>query len=233
MSDANRLIQLLFPLDPERLKSDLEICLGREWRAHFNSRDYTGNWSSISLRSASGNESDILPIQTEGGYRDTPLLDKCGYFREILRLFDCEIEGARLLNLAPGAEIKTHADAQTGYQHGFFRLHIPVVTNEKVWFEIDGRPLQMKEGQCWYADFSLPHAAKNDGETDRIHLVIDCRRNDWTDELFKSAGYDFVAEKNAQAVPAETQAAMIKQLEMINTPTSRKLIRELIGSLEA
>ncbi|MFN0139679.1 MAG: aspartyl/asparaginyl beta-hydroxylase domain-containing protein [Pyrinomonadaceae bacterium] len=228
MSDTNRVLPLFFSLDIERLKSDLEICLNGEWRAHFNTRDYSGNWSSISLRSPSGNETDILPVQSETGYRDTPLLEKCIYFREVLNLFECEIEAVRLLKLAPGAEIKTHRDAQTGYQYGFFRLHVPIMTNENVWFEVDGQPLQMKESECWYADFTLPHAAKNEGDADRIHLVIDCRRNVWTDKLFRSAGYDF----NAENTSSETNAMIIEQLEGLNTPAARELIMEISGSIK-
>jgi hypothetical protein len=37
----------------------------------------------------------------------------------------------------------------------------------------------MKEGECWYLNFNLPHRVKNSGTADRIHLVIDCVVNDW------------------------------------------------------
>ncbi|WP_339705616.1 aspartyl/asparaginyl beta-hydroxylase domain-containing protein [Algoriphagus aquimarinus] len=37
----------------------------------------------------------------------------------------------------------------------------------------------MKEGECWYLRLSDPHRVLNEGETDRIHLVMDLKVNDW------------------------------------------------------
>jgi hypothetical protein len=37
----------------------------------------------------------------------------------------------------------------------------------------------MALGEAWYLRLSDPHAVTNDGETDRVHLVIDCATNDW------------------------------------------------------
>jgi hypothetical protein len=37
----------------------------------------------------------------------------------------------------------------------------------------------MAPGECWYLRLSDPHRVANRGETDRVHLLIDCRVNDW------------------------------------------------------
>ena len=37
----------------------------------------------------------------------------------------------------------------------------------------------MAEGECWYLNFSLPHKVANNGDKDRIHLVVDCMLNHW------------------------------------------------------
>ena len=41
----------------------------------------------------------------------------------------------------------------------------------------------MKEGECWYLNLSLKHRVNNFGDTSRIHLVIDCKVNDWIKNL--------------------------------------------------
>ena len=64
-------------------------------------------------------------------------------------------------------------------------MHIPVVTNADVDFFLAGRQLEMKEGECWYLDLSLPHSVRNRGTTDRVHLVIDCEVNEWLRKLIQ------------------------------------------------
>jgi hypothetical protein len=56
----------------------------------------------------------------------------------------------------------------------------------------------MAPGECWYLRLSDPHRVANRGETDRIHLVIDCRANDWLRTLVAGspAGATQAAEAN-------------------------------------
>jgi hypothetical protein len=45
----------------------------------------------------------------------------------------------------------------------------------------------MKEGECWYHNFNLPHRVANRGTADRVHLVLDCVLNDWLREVLLAA----------------------------------------------
>ena len=181
---------LLFPFSYEKQKlvTDLGICQQADWLIHFNQNDFTGRWSSFALRSISGSELDILATPN-ATYQATKTLDKCIYFKEIVDSFECEKEAIRLLSLSPDSYIKEHRDSAAGYEDGFFRIHVPIQTNEKVIFRVNGNILPMREGECWYANFNLPHFVSNEGKNDRIHLVIDCLRNDWSDKLFDMIGY--------------------------------------------
>lgn len=217
--------KLHFNFDLERLQKDLSHCLKIDWPLHFNQNDFTGNWSSFALRSISGNETDILATPN-AKFRDTPSLSECSYFREVVDLFQCPKEAVRLLSLSPKSFIKEHRDNSSGYSDGFFRIHVPIQTNDKVIFRLNGNNLPMKPGECWYADFNLPHYVSNEGETDRIHLVIDCLRNDWSDGLFTQYGYDFEAEKRS-TYSKETKLQMIEQLLLMNTDTANDIIKEL------
>lgn len=214
----------------DRLKSDLKKCQKKEWLLHFNQNDFTGNWSSFALRSISGSELDILATPN-ATFQDTPTLTNCLYFKEIVDSFRCEKESVRLLSLSPNSYIKEHTDSDGGYEDGFFRIHIPIQTNDNVIFTVNKKALPMREGECWYANFNKPHFVSNHGETDRIHLVIDCLRNDWSDQLFATFGYDFEEEKKSK-YDQQTKLMMIEQLSLMKTEAADNLIKQLQEELE-
>lgn len=216
--------------DIERLKNDLKCCHETDWLLHFNQNDFTGKWSSFALRSISGSELDILATPN-ATFQDTPILAKCPYFKEIIDFFQCNKEAVRLLSLSPNSYIKEHTDSSSGYEDGFFRIHIPIQTNDKVIFTVNRKSLPMREGECWYANFNRPHFVSNDGEMDRIHLVIDCLRNEWSDALFAAMGYDFEGEKKNK-LDNQTKLMMIEQLSMMKTDTANNLIKKLQEELE-
>jgi hypothetical protein len=222
--------QFSFLFNQQKLLYDLALCQATKWPLHFNKNDFTGYWSSFALRSISGKESDILATPN-ASFQDTPTLAKCGYFREIIASFLCKKEAIRLLSLSPNSYIKEHKDADGGYEDGFFRIHIPLQTNEKVIFTVNQHVLPMQAGECWYANFNLPHFVSNTGDNERIHLVIDCLRNDWSDELFGSIGYDFDTEKKNK-YDLKTKLMMIEQLSLMKTETAENLIAELKKEIE-
>lgn len=223
----NRFFKLPFSFDTKLLLQDLSICLADEWVSHFNRQDYSGKWTSISLRSATGKEKDIYAHPGVSEYTNTTLMNKCSYFLEIVNSFRCEKEAVRLLSLSSGSHIKEHRDLQASYQYGFFRVHIPIKTGEQVSFLVDGCRLNMKSGECWYANFDLPHSVLNEGTTDRVHLIMDCKRNEWSDEIFRRAGYDFEEEKKKNDHPIAIKKNMIAELSLMNTDTSRQLAEQI------
>ena len=73
----------------EKLQKELAICENDLWTPHFNTNRYEGNWTSVSLRSQSGLVNDITSFaNTE--HKNTNLLDRCQYFKEIMDWFQCE-----------------------------------------------------------------------------------------------------------------------------------------------
>lgn len=222
----NRFFRLPLSFAPGRLAEDLaRVAAG--WTPHFNQRDYSGEWTSLALRSASGDASNIAAVPGAAGYRDTPLLDACPYFRAVLAAFECETEAVRLLRLGPGGVIHEHRDPAASYADGFFRLHIPIATNPATVFVVDGQRLVMQPGECWYADFGLPHSVRNDGDSDRVHLIVDGLRNAWSDRLFAQAGYDFDEEARSRRMPEETRRLVIETLRARGTETDLRLAAEL------
>jgi len=179
-------LQFPFRFDAERLKADLSRVLPQEWTKHYNDHDYSGDWRGVSLRSANGTAGQIF-AEPAGNppFADTPLLDRCPYFREVLSVFACPLKSARLLSLAPRSYIREHSDNALDYEDGEVRIHIPIQTNPQVEFYVSGERLLLEEGHSYYVNVNLPHRVNNRGAADRIHLVIDAQVNEWVHALFR------------------------------------------------
>ncbi len=223
-------LQLPFQFDEAALERDLDKVLGTEWTPHFNTNGYTGGWKSIALLSSDGSAENILAMTPEPTtLQPTAVLQACSCFQEVLDTFHCPLTSARLLNLNVGAEIKPHRDYELGYEDGTFRVHIPIRTNPQVSFILDGEELRMLPGECWYTNVNYVHSVANHGQEDRIHLVIDCQRNEWTDQLF----FSLAPEESFQPAPPEDHSRedklrMMEELQQQNSPAARELA-EAIG----
>jgi hypothetical protein len=172
--------KLPFNFDPEALQSDLNRICPEEWVAHFNRDYFEGEWTGVALRSSGGDPRQLYSrTKVEFSFADTPLLQRCPYVREILATFQCTLQSVRFLKLAAGSRIREHRDHDLGFEEGQLRLHIPITTNPDVQFFLDAHRMEFQAGECWYLDLSLPHWVENRGATDRIHLVIDCKLNEW------------------------------------------------------
>lgn len=191
---------LLLPLrfDPLRLQADLQRVAADTWQTHFNSAIYSGDWSGVPLRAVPGSPIAIYSDPTaQDRWTDTPLLDECAYFREVLAQFACPLLSVRLLRLAPGAIIKEHRDYGLGLDCGEVRIHVVISTNPDVDCCIDGQHYHWAAGECWYADFSLPHSFTNNGDSMRVHMVLDCQVNDWLLQLLAAKPARLVNEELA------------------------------------
>jgi len=217
---------LAFDFSVKHLQNELGVCEEAHWISHYNRQDYAGSWSSISLRSASGSSEDIGSF-SDKTYIDTPLLEKCPYFREVTENFKCEKEAIRLLRLEPGSKIKEHTDPAASYEEGFFRIHIPIRTNEQVIFRVNKELVPMKAGECWYANFELPHSVENNSNVPRVHLVIDCKRNEWSDKIFSNAGFDLSAVSERHLLDDKTKLLVIDELLRNPTETNLKIVARL------
>ena len=117
---------------------------------------------------------------------DTPLLRSMPYFQEVVSFFECDLCRTRLLAMRPGTVIGEHTDVLPGKSPKQVRLHLPVITNNGVSFEIAGESVTMGPGELWFLDVTRRHSVANRGTADRIHLVIDCVVNDWLNTLIAS-----------------------------------------------
>src|SRR5437764_2706022 len=120
-------------------------------------------------------------------FADTPMLQGCRYFREVLAAFECPLQAVRLMRLTPGSRIKEHTDLELSVEDGTARIHIPVTTNAGVEFYLNRTRIVMETGSAWYLRLSDPHSVYNKGNTDRVHMVIDLIVNDWVQATLELA----------------------------------------------
>lgn len=232
MNDQNITKYLKFPFkyDEEMLIHDLSLLLQEKLIPHFNTSGYDGDWKVIPLYAKNGNGTNIFAHSMyDSLVVETPLMINCLYFKEVIASFKFPILSAGLLKLGVGAAIIPHFDYNLGYEDNCFRLHFPITTNDDVSFVLDGNPLKMLPGECWYTNVNYTHSVSNNEITDRVHLVIDGERTDWSDDLF----FDWLLVKffsiKEVIYDHETLKRMIEELKHSDLPAAKALIIKLQG----
>lgn len=232
MATIIKYIRFPVTFSAEKLAAEVEA-LSAKWIAHFNKAHYEGEWSALPLRSIGGSLENLLPQKfTDGEFLDTVLMDQCPYAKNVLEYFPCEIQTVRLLKLMPGAVIKEHTDNDLCYEEGEARIHVPVLTNPGVEFYLDNEQLVMNAGECWYTNVNLPHRLANNGDTPRIHLVIDIVINDKVREMFENApagNKKIIAAKEKYS--AGDKVNIIAALRGLNTPAALEMAEKMEAEL--
>jgi mannose-6-phosphate isomerase-like protein (cupin superfamily) len=180
----------------------------------------------------------VLPLRTPGGtdnifpdllsadcYKDHPNMQLFPSVKQIIDGLQCEVMSVRLLNLTAGSVIKQHRDAELAFEKGEARLHFPIQTNAEVEFYINNERVIMNEGECWYINANLLHRVSNNGHTDRIHLVIDCKVNPWLEQLILNT--EIIAHAPDENRSPDLLKQMIISLKEQNSPRALQMADEL------
>ena len=69
------------------------------------------------------------------------------------------------------------------------RFHLPIKTNDKCFGILNGYWYNMNVGGIYFFNNGLPHAARNDSEEERIHLVWDI---EYSEEVLNAKGIQVV-----------------------------------------
>ncbi|SDH59275.1 Aspartyl/Asparaginyl beta-hydroxylase [Pedobacter terrae] len=195
-----------------------------DWINHFNTAHYQGSWTVFPLRTPGGADSIIPDLGAADHYQDHPNMLLFPAVKQLINEMRCEIMAVRLLNLAAGAVIKQHCDADLAFEKGEARLHFPLQTNPDVAFYVNNDRVIMNEGECWYINANLPHRVTNFGHSDRIHLVVDCKVNSWLEHFILDS--KLIAHAPDQKRDPELLKQMIAALKMHQTAHSFKMATE-------
>ena len=79
---------------------------------------------------------------------------------------------AMAAKLLAGGKIKPHRDAHPSFHRGH-RIHIPITSNPRVRFMLDGRPYKFEIGKAYEINNQLQHSVMNKGDEDRITFIFD------------------------------------------------------------
>lgn len=181
-------LKLPLTFDPVGLQADLQQINDDEWVRHFNDRYFEGDWSGVALLSVNGASKQLYSDPTEDeSPTDTPVLARCPSMKETLAAFKCRVKSARLLKLGAGSRIIEHRDYNLSLEDEDARLHVTITTSELIDFHVNGERIVMNPGECWYINANLPHSVTNRSDKARVHLVIDCKVDDWLRSLAFSA----------------------------------------------
>lgn len=208
-------VRLPFLFDAAPLLAEASALSEVAWHMHFNTGYHDGGWSGVALLSPGG-RADSLYLARDGAdvqtVAPTHWAALCPKLMAGINAWPCTVQSARILRLAPGAVIREHRDDDLLWSHGVARIHVPLITHERVEFYVDQQRVVMTEGECWYLDLSRPHRVQNCGLTERIHLVLDCAVNDW---LVTQVTLGLSAPEEPRAALAESSASQFARFREV------------------
>lgn len=167
------------------------------WAQHYSSYNKRQSWTAFALRGFDPADPGFIikPAEMSKGWKaenperlavscgDTEAMAAFPAAMAILDRIPAERQRIRFMRLAAGGgELTRHADIvdpEAGTGDGqTARLHIPILSPPDCEFSawgLDGARLDrhLPEGSLAYLDTRKPHAVKNPGGADRVHLVID------------------------------------------------------------
>lgn len=85
---------------------------------------------------------------------------------------NAEFPRVMLARMAPGGVIHPHIDGNPAalWPH---KIHVPLLTNDQVVFFVNDVGYHFKVGEAYEVNNLGKHAVRNDGQTDRIHLIFE------------------------------------------------------------
>ncbi len=79
---------------------------------------------------------------------------------------------AMAAKLLAGGRINPHFDSHATFRRSH-RIHVPITTNNRVRFMIDGKPFRMEIGKAYEINNQKTHSVMNSGMEDRISFIFD------------------------------------------------------------
>lgn len=144
--------------------------------------------------------------------RGTDRLGELPYLRSHLDAIGMEnVSMVNYYNMAPHSAQHAHRDQSGNLLFGIARLHLPLKTNPGAVLEVEHRPYRLATNEVWSLDTSGLHAAQNEGDEGRVHLVIDVKR----------------APSTAKYFPAMTTAVRLHLVKFV-TIMAAKVVRDAV-----
>ena len=163
------------------LRAKVEALTEADWAQSDRHTQFNIHKETQSIQLLADDMSHTPPIKTAFYDRFAEAIDPV--FQALVLRFGSDGLFIRVLlaRLKAESEIKPHVDK--GYSLiNCNRIHIPIITNDKVTFSVGGVSRSLKEGEIWEINNADVHSVTNTSQDARVHLIID-----WTprDTLLK------------------------------------------------
>jgi len=79
---------------------------------------------------------------------------------------------ANLVRLLPGGETAEIRDTNFSLTHSH-RVHVPIITNDQVWFTVGQEKLHIPEGEIYEINNRRLYSMRNEGDEPCVHLILD------------------------------------------------------------
>jgi len=163
-----RVVGTIDPVIPAQFQALVEPEDWTEYDYRKNMVGHSGGYESMVFRHSSEYSTSTI--------RDMPLMPK---YRGVIASMVNALSAhyvirdyvALAAKLGPGAKVTPHSDSGE-FLESIHRIHIPVLTNEKSFYFVDEKRVQMKVGEMYEIDNQRVHWVDNGGDTDRTHVVI-------------------------------------------------------------
>lgn len=138
----------------------------QQFKVHKDTQSLVLKWSA--------NTATDTPVETKSHFATfesvlKPVLDM---IQHEYKYQNPVIRKAMFAKLKAGGVISDHMDGAVALRM-VHRIHIPIVTNDKVHFFIDDIDHRFNVGEVIEIDNTRYHSVRNEGDQDRIHLIID------------------------------------------------------------
>lgn len=227
MSSSSAAIRLPFNFDLAPLVKEIESIPLSEFVELCSPRINAGSVLALHLieprqHDTSGNI-DFIP---------TSRLASLPHLSALLNTFKSKKQTFRIHKLMPEGEIKTHRDVAMSYEHGLLRIHVPLQVNDESIFILNDEYLNMQPGECWYLDVDRVHRVENKGKAPRIHLVLDCERNEWWESIFSQTNQKLETTGKYDRMQTTELHAMKEQLTLMENEANQQIIAELDSEIK-
>lgn len=97
---------------------------------------------------------------------------------------DLYLVRGEIVNLFPGKSLIPHIDIYWFHKHSR-RIHIPIYTNDFCFQIFENREYHLEVGSAYEINNRIKHSARNDGTTDRIHIILDLMSKEYIKQMMK------------------------------------------------
>jgi hypothetical protein len=193
----------------EKIAAEVRDLPPSAWVPHPG--NYPGN-DAVMLVSSEGR----IDNGFTGQMAPTEHLRGCPYIADVMAEIGAVWGRSRLMGLAAGANVLRHVDVHYHWRT-HMRIHIPVITNEKVIFTCGDESIHMAAGECWVFDSFRMHSVRNGGTEKRVHLVLDTVGGEAMWDLIDQAQNPGLASPAATATHRELRFEHV-DLQRVMTP---------------